>query len=47
MHYDCFVQKLKRRIPGHRSIWTALSVWKLAFPELLVEFEVEAYWGKQ
>lgn len=47
MHYDYFVEKLKNRIPGHRPIWTALSVPKLAFPLMTVEIEVEAYRGKQ
>jgi enamine deaminase RidA (YjgF/YER057c/UK114 family) len=46
-HYDYFVQKLKSRIPGHRPIWTALSVPNLAFPEMSVEIEVEAYRSKQ
>ncbi|KAL2031378.1 hypothetical protein VTO58DRAFT_106729 [Aureobasidium pullulans] len=42
-HFEYFVEKLKNRIPGHRPIWTALSVPKLAFPPMLVEIEVEAY----
>jgi enamine deaminase RidA (YjgF/YER057c/UK114 family) len=46
-HYDYFVQKLRSRIPGHRPIWTALSVPNLAFPEMSVEIEVEAYRIKQ
>ncbi|OOF91494.1 hypothetical protein ASPCADRAFT_9422 [Aspergillus carbonarius ITEM 5010] len=41
--YDIVVEKLKKRIPGHRPIWTALAVPKLAFPPMLIEIEVEAY----
>ncbi|CAD0012132.1 unnamed protein product [Aureobasidium pullulans] len=46
-HFEYFVEKLKNRIPGHRPIWTALSVPKLAFSPMLVEIEVEAYRSKQ
>ncbi|RAL04551.1 YjgF-like protein [Aspergillus ibericus CBS 121593] len=41
--YERVVEKLKTRIPGHRPIWTALAVPRLAFPEMLIEIEVEAY----
>ncbi|KAK5737918.1 hypothetical protein LTR17_006358 [Elasticomyces elasticus] len=41
-HFQYFVDKLKSRIPGHRPIWTALSVPRLAFGTMLVEIEVEA-----
>ncbi|PYI09616.1 YjgF-like protein [Aspergillus sclerotiicarbonarius CBS 121057] len=41
--YDFVVEKLKKRIPGHRPIWTALAVPRLAFPPMLIEIEVEAY----
>ena len=36
------VEVLKGRIPGHRPIWTAVGVAKLAFPPMLIELEVEA-----
>lgn len=48
MHYhDYLVQKLKSHNPAHHPIWTALCVSKLAFPDMLVDIEVEAHWGKQ
>ncbi|KAI9038296.1 uncharacterized protein KD926_010952 [Aspergillus affinis] len=40
--FDRVVEKLKRRIPGHRPVWTAISVPRLAFPTMLIEIEVEA-----
>ncbi|RAH67296.1 YjgF-like protein [Aspergillus aculeatinus CBS 121060] len=41
--YDYLVEKLKKRIAGHRPVWTAISVPRLAFPEMLIEVEVEAF----
>lgn len=41
--FDHIVAKLKERIPGHKPLWTALSVPRLATPEMLIEIEVEAY----
>lgn len=41
--YDHVVKTLKARIPGHRPVWTAISVPRLAFPAMLIEIEVEAY----
>ncbi|KAJ4256903.1 hypothetical protein NW762_008999 [Fusarium torreyae] len=41
--YDYVVKKLKERIPGHRPVWTATAVPRLAFPQMLIEIEVEAY----
>ncbi|KAL6228822.1 hypothetical protein BDW75DRAFT_246294 [Aspergillus navahoensis] len=41
--YDYFVEKLKNRIPGHRPVWTAIAVPRLAFPPMLIEIEVEAF----
>ncbi|KAL3431614.1 endoribonuclease L-psp family protein [Aspergillus tetrazonus] len=41
--YDYFVDKLKTRIPGHRPVWTAIAVPRLAFPLMLIEIEVEAF----
>jgi hypothetical protein len=41
-HWELLVEALKRRVPGHRLIWTALSVPRLAFPAMSVELEVEA-----
>ncbi|GAA5869206.1 hypothetical protein JCM3774_003980 [Rhodotorula dairenensis] len=35
-------EKLATRIPDHRPIWTALGVSRLAFPNMMVELEVEA-----
>ncbi|KAH7145379.1 Endoribonuclease L-PSP/chorismate mutase-like protein [Dactylonectria estremocensis] len=43
--YDHTVEKLKSRIPGHRPIWTAIAVPRLAFPQMQIEIEVEAYKG--
>lgn len=41
--YHYVVEKLRARIPGHRPVWTAISVPRLAFPEMLIEIEVEAF----
>ncbi|KAM0543464.1 hypothetical protein ACHAPJ_012262 [Fusarium lateritium] len=41
--YDYVVKRLKERIPGHRPVWTAIAVPRLAFPQMLIEIEVEAY----
>lgn len=41
-HWEFLVEVLKSRVPGHRPIWTALSVPWLAFPAMSVELEVEA-----
>ncbi|TVY68986.1 hypothetical protein LSUE1_G007369 [Lachnellula suecica] len=41
------IEKMKSRVPGHRPVWTALSVPKLGAPEALVEIEVEAYAPKK
>jgi enamine deaminase RidA (YjgF/YER057c/UK114 family) len=41
--YDYVVEKLKKRIPAHRPVWTAISVPRLAFPDMLIEIEVEAF----
>lgn len=40
--WQYIAEKLKTRIPGHRPLWTCLGVARLAFPEMLVELEVEA-----
>ncbi|KAI9375092.1 YjgF-like protein [Aspergillus egyptiacus] len=40
--YDLVVETLKTRIPGHRPVWTAVAVPRLAFPAMLIEIEVEA-----
>ncbi|QRW20453.1 endoribonuclease L-PSP protein [Rhizoctonia solani] len=42
---DYAVQKLKERIPNHRPILTGIGVAELAFPEMKIEIEVEAYRG--
>ncbi|KAH7118326.1 Endoribonuclease L-PSP/chorismate mutase-like protein [Dactylonectria macrodidyma] len=41
--FNIIVDRLKKRIPGHRPVWTAIGVPKLAFPQMMVELEVEAY----
>jgi enamine deaminase RidA (YjgF/YER057c/UK114 family) len=41
--YDHVVKTLKERIPGHRPVWTAVAVPRLAFLTMLIEIEVEAY----
>lgn len=41
-HWEHLMEKLKERIPGHRPLWTALGVSKLAFPAMTIELEVEA-----
>ncbi|POS70935.1 endoribonuclease L-psp family protein [Diaporthe helianthi] len=41
--YNYVSAKLRKRIPGHRPIWTALAVPRLAFPEMMIELEVEAW----
>lgn len=40
--FDTVVRALKERIPGHRPIWTSIQVPRLAFPNMLIEIEVEA-----
>ena len=35
-------EALKKRIPGHRPVWTAVAVPQLAAPGMLIELEVEA-----
>jgi enamine deaminase RidA (YjgF/YER057c/UK114 family) len=40
--YEYVVEKLKTRIPGHRPVWTAIAVPRLAFPAMKIEIEVEA-----
>lgn len=37
------VQKIRERVPGHRPVWTALSVPKLGLEDMLIEIEVEAF----
>lgn len=39
--------RLRERIPDHRPLWTALSVPRLATPDMLIEIEVEAYKPQQ
>ena len=41
-HWNYLIETLKRRVPGHRPLWTALGVARLALPEMSVELEVEA-----
>ncbi|PLB52133.1 YjgF-like protein [Aspergillus steynii IBT 23096] len=43
--YDFVVEGLKRRIPGHRPVWTAVAVPRLAFLPMMIEIEVEALRG--
>ncbi|CAE6444320.1 unnamed protein product [Rhizoctonia solani] len=45
--FQIMVEKLKQRIPGHRPTWTSVQVVRLAFPEMEIEIEVEAYRGKK
>lgn len=45
--WPLMVEKLKKRVPGHRPIWTAIGVPTLAFPPMKIEIEVEAYKGKK
>lgn len=40
--WQYIAEKLASRIPGHRPLWTALGVSRLAFPAMSVELEVEA-----
>ena len=40
--YERVVQKLKERLPGHRPVWTAIAVPRLAFGPIQIELEVEA-----
>jgi enamine deaminase RidA (YjgF/YER057c/UK114 family) len=44
--FNIVVEKLRQRLPGHRPIWTSIGVTRLAFQEMLIEIEVEAYAGK-
>ncbi|KAI4853533.1 hypothetical protein E4T44_00780 [Aureobasidium sp. EXF-8845] len=41
-HWGYLIERLKQRVPGHRPLWTALGVSRLALPEMSVELEVEA-----
>ena len=45
--FEYTVKKLKERIPGHRPVWTAVAVPRLAFPQMLIEIEVEAWAPKK
>lgn len=45
--YEYFITKLRERIPGHRPLHTELAVPRLAFPDMLIEIEVEAYKPQQ
>ncbi|KAL5339129.1 Endoribonuclease L-PSP/chorismate mutase-like protein [Aspergillus crustosus] len=40
--FEYVVEKLKKRIPGHRPVWTSIAVPRLAFPDMKIEIEVEA-----
>jgi enamine deaminase RidA (YjgF/YER057c/UK114 family) len=40
--WEFLAEALRTRVPGHRPVWTALSVPRLAFPAMSVELEVEA-----
>ncbi|KAF7189110.1 RutC family protein YjgH [Pseudocercospora fuligena] len=42
-HFEYFIETLKRKVPSHRPIWTALGVRALGMPSMIVEIEVEAY----
>ncbi|KAJ5616504.1 YjgF/Yer057p/UK114 family [Penicillium hordei] len=41
--WEYTVEKLRARIPGHRPVWTAIAVPRLAFSQMLIELEVEAH----
>lgn len=43
--FEKMVEVLRQRIPGHRPVWTAIAVPRLAFPAMRIEIEVEAYKG--
>ncbi|KAK8199514.1 Endoribonuclease L-PSP/chorismate mutase-like protein [Phyllosticta capitalensis] len=45
--HDKFMEMLKQRIPGHRPIHTEIGVPALAFPQMMIEIEVEAYAGRK
>ncbi|KAJ4319538.1 hypothetical protein N0V94_003873 [Neodidymelliopsis sp. IMI 364377] len=40
--WELAAEALKRRIPSHRPVWTAVGVASLAFPAMLIELDVEA-----
>lgn len=44
---DHLMAKLRERMPTHRPLHTELSVPRLAFPDMLIEIEVEAYKPQQ
>ncbi|KAG5655153.1 hypothetical protein KAF25_001926 [Fusarium avenaceum] len=44
--YCYLIENLKHRIAGHRPVWTAIAVPRLAFPQMQIEIEVEAWKGK-
>lgn len=35
-------ETLKKRVSGHRPVWTAVGVRSLALPTMFIEIEVEA-----
>ncbi|KAK5167222.1 uncharacterized protein LTR77_007954 [Saxophila tyrrhenica] len=41
-HFEYLVETLKKRVPSHRPLWTALGISKLAEPAMTVKLEVEA-----
>ncbi|EPY53030.1 endoribonuclease L-PSP [Schizosaccharomyces cryophilus OY26] len=41
--FNLCVENLKKRIPNHKPLWTAIGVTKLAIPKMKIEIEVEAY----
>ncbi|KAK7703764.1 hypothetical protein SLS57_010801 [Botryosphaeria dothidea] len=43
--FEKMVEALRQRIPGHRPVWTAIAVPRLAFSAMRIEIEVEAYKG--
>jgi enamine deaminase RidA (YjgF/YER057c/UK114 family) len=40
--FELMIELLKKRIPGHRPIWTPIATPRLASPIMLIEIEVEA-----
>lgn len=40
--FPLVVEALRKRIPGHRPVWTSIEVPRLAFPPMQLELEVTA-----
>ena len=45
--FDTTLALMKSHLPNHKPIWTCIGVAELAFPDMKIEIEVEAYRGNK